>query len=122
MADTAPKVAEKERREAPESVETKARQLADRIRKSKHFIAFTGAGISTSAGQSMSEMMLWWDEILQTSSNERAIQEYRTSEVLRARGRSELKGDNGSGRRRVHCKLSRRPLIWLWLSCRTAGC
>ncbi|KAI8167532.1 NAD-dependent protein deacetylase SRT1 [Colletotrichum sp. SAR 10_65] len=50
MADTAPKVAEKERREAPESVETKARLLAERIRKSKHFIAFTGAGISTSAG------------------------------------------------------------------------
>ncbi|KAL8951476.1 MAG: hypothetical protein Q9222_002553 [Ikaeria aurantiellina] len=50
MANTAPKVAEKERRESMDVVEKKAQLLVDKIKKSKHFIAFTGAGISTSAG------------------------------------------------------------------------
>ncbi|GKT89308.1 transcriptional Sir2 family protein [Colletotrichum tofieldiae] len=52
MANTAPKVAEKERRESPSVVDEKAQDLVDQIKKSKHFIVFTGAGISTSAGQS----------------------------------------------------------------------
>ncbi|PMD38601.1 DHS-like NAD/FAD-binding domain-containing protein [Hyaloscypha variabilis F] len=50
MADSAPKVAEEERIEAPEVVDQKAQRLANQIRDSKHFIAFTGAGVSTSAG------------------------------------------------------------------------
>ncbi|KAK3375536.1 NAD-dependent deacetylase sirtuin-7 [Lasiosphaeria ovina] len=49
MANTAPIIAEEERHEG-DTVEEKAEILADRIRNSKHFIVFTGAGISTSAG------------------------------------------------------------------------
>jgi len=51
MADSAPKIAEEEKHESPDIVDQKAQKLADQIRKSKHFIAFTGAGVSTSAGQ-----------------------------------------------------------------------
>ena len=40
----------RERVESDERVEAKARTLANQIRKSEHFIVFTGAGISTSAG------------------------------------------------------------------------
>ncbi|KAL1845387.1 hypothetical protein Daus18300_014552 [Diaporthe australafricana] len=50
MANTAPKVAGKEREEAPAAVDRKAQVLADHIRKSKHLVTFTGAGVSTSAG------------------------------------------------------------------------
>ncbi|KAE8443604.1 hypothetical protein EG329_001537 [Mollisiaceae sp. DMI_Dod_QoI] len=50
MADSAPKIAEEERHEAPDAVDRKAQTLADQIRKSNHLIAFTGAGVSTSAG------------------------------------------------------------------------
>lgn len=50
MADTAPKIPEEEHQESPDAVDRKAADLADRIRRSKHFIVFTGAGVSTSAG------------------------------------------------------------------------
>ncbi|KAK4125858.1 DHS-like NAD/FAD-binding domain-containing protein [Parathielavia appendiculata] len=50
MAWTADKVPLPELVEAPEDIGQKARQLAGMIRKSEHFIVFTGAGISTSAG------------------------------------------------------------------------
>ncbi|KAK2042813.1 NAD-dependent deacetylase sirtuin-7 [Colletotrichum somersetense] len=50
MANTAPKVAEQERRESASIVDGKAQDLVDQIKRSKHFIVFTGAGISTSAG------------------------------------------------------------------------
>ncbi|KAI1136901.1 DHS-like NAD/FAD-binding domain-containing protein [Hypoxylon sp. FL0543] len=50
MANTAPKVPAEERQEPPEVIDKKAEVLANRIRKSKHLIVFTGAGISTSAG------------------------------------------------------------------------
>jgi hypothetical protein len=52
MADTAHKT-DKEKQEffdPTDVLEEKAKKLADLIKKSKHFIAFTGAGISTSAG------------------------------------------------------------------------
>ncbi|KAI5923012.1 NAD-dependent deacetylase sirtuin-7 [Camillea tinctor] len=50
MANTAPKIAEEERQEAPNVIDRKAEALVTKIRKSAHFIAFTGAGVSTSAG------------------------------------------------------------------------
>ncbi|KAI1073648.1 NAD-dependent deacetylase sirtuin-7 [Whalleya microplaca] len=50
MANTAPKVAEEERHESPEAVNRKAEALVKQIKKCKHLIAFTGAGVSTSAG------------------------------------------------------------------------
>ncbi|CEJ60029.1 hypothetical protein PMG11_08623 [Penicillium brasilianum] len=50
MADTAPKVAAEDRRESLAAVDRKAEALAKQIKRSKHVIVFTGAGISTSAG------------------------------------------------------------------------
>ncbi|KAJ5329640.1 hypothetical protein N7452_010030 [Penicillium brevicompactum] len=50
MANNAPKVAAKERREPMAAVDKKAAILVSQIKSSRHFIAFTGAGVSTSAG------------------------------------------------------------------------
>ncbi|KEY71256.1 hypothetical protein S7711_02362 [Stachybotrys chartarum IBT 7711] len=50
MAWTASAVADQEFRESLPTVEQSAEALASQIRRSTHFIAFTGAGISTSAG------------------------------------------------------------------------
>ncbi|KAI1260679.1 NAD-dependent deacetylase sirtuin-7 [Xylariaceae sp. FL1019] len=50
MADTAPKVAEPERQESSNVIDRKAETIARLIRESRHFIVFTGAGVSTSAG------------------------------------------------------------------------
>jgi len=52
MAGTAHKSEEEmmEHYDSPEVLESKIQQLADLIRKSNHMVAFTGAGISTSAG------------------------------------------------------------------------
>ncbi|KAK4155840.1 DHS-like NAD/FAD-binding domain-containing protein [Chaetomidium leptoderma] len=50
MAWTAHKVPLPELVEASNDLDEKARELANLIRTSKHFIVFTGAGISTSAG------------------------------------------------------------------------
>ncbi|KAI0164133.1 NAD-dependent deacetylase sirtuin-7 [Xylariaceae sp. FL1272] len=50
MADTAPKVAERERQESPNAVDSKAETIARLMKESRHFIVFTGAGVSTSAG------------------------------------------------------------------------
>ncbi len=50
MAWTADKNPLPELVEEPDVLDLKARQLANLIRQSKHFIVFTGAGISTSAG------------------------------------------------------------------------
>ncbi|KAL9624125.1 MAG: hypothetical protein Q9160_001647 [Pyrenula sp. 1 TL-2023] len=50
MAWTAPKIPLTEHREESDVVDRKAQSLVNMIRKSKHFIAFTGAGVSTSAG------------------------------------------------------------------------
>lgn len=53
MADIAPAKAAKERREPDKAVDQKADALAALISNSKHFIAFTGAGVSTSAGNTL---------------------------------------------------------------------
>ena len=50
MASSAPKIAEVERRDAADVIDQQAAALVELIRKSKHFIVFTGAGVSTSAG------------------------------------------------------------------------
>lgn len=47
----------KERREPVATVDKKAAALVEQIKKSKHFIAFTGAGISTSAGEQNTIML-----------------------------------------------------------------
>ncbi|KAI0814186.1 NAD-dependent deacetylase sirtuin-7 [Xylaria sp. FL0064] len=49
MASSAPRVAEAEREESARALDTKADTLVELIRKSKHFIVCTGAGVSTSA-------------------------------------------------------------------------
>lgn len=53
---TAPAIADPEKYDTVDVVERKAQDLADQIKKSKHFIAFTGAGVSTSAGKSFTEI------------------------------------------------------------------
>ncbi|KAK4667725.1 uncharacterized protein QC764_001430 [Podospora pseudoanserina] len=50
MANSAPTVAEAERFETDQAISLKAKDIANLIKHSKHFIVFTGAGISTSAG------------------------------------------------------------------------
>ncbi|KAM0316322.1 hypothetical protein ACHAPQ_011357 [Fusarium lateritium] len=50
MASSAPKVAQPERRDTPEIIDQQADELVALIKKSKHLIVFTGAGVSTSAG------------------------------------------------------------------------
>lgn len=50
MAWTAHKVPLPELADAPEELDRKARLLAELVRERKHFIVFTGAGVSTSAG------------------------------------------------------------------------
>lgn len=51
MAFSAPKVPLVERRDPLAKVEQQAAVLVEHIRESKHFMVFTGAGISTSAGE-----------------------------------------------------------------------
>lgn len=63
MGSRAPKVAAKEIQEPPDAVDRKAETLADQIRNSKHFIVFTGAGISTSAGKFDYSDLGRWTEI-----------------------------------------------------------
>ncbi|TVY82120.1 NAD-dependent protein deacetylase SRT1 [Lachnellula suecica] len=46
----APTIGEEERYDVLAEVDKKAQTLVEQIKKSKHFIAFTGAGVSTSAG------------------------------------------------------------------------
>ena len=61
MATSATKIAEEERIEAVAAIDKKAEIFATLIRGSKHFIAFTGAGISTSAGKSSPTLpILFW--------------------------------------------------------------
>ncbi|RDW75362.1 hypothetical protein BP6252_06504 [Coleophoma cylindrospora] len=50
MTSSIPEIGEAENYDPLDAVDRKARTLVNQIQKSKHFIAFTGAGISTSAG------------------------------------------------------------------------
>ncbi|KAG5744291.1 hypothetical protein H9Q69_013123 [Fusarium xylarioides] len=52
MASSAPKVAPPERRDPLDVIDKQAEEIVALIKKSKHFIVFTGAGVSTSAGKS----------------------------------------------------------------------
>ncbi|KAK0710829.1 hypothetical protein B0H67DRAFT_646257 [Lasiosphaeris hirsuta] len=49
MASTAPKTAADERYDGLDELDRKAQLLANHMKKSKHFVVFTGAGVSTSA-------------------------------------------------------------------------
>lgn len=66
MADTAIKSEEekKEYFDTPEELERKCDLLAQWIRSSEHFVAFTGAGISTSAG--IPDFRSGFDTVLET--------------------------------------------------------
>lgn len=52
MADTAIKTEEEKREyfDTPQELDKKITELAELIKKSKHFVSFTGAGLSTAAG------------------------------------------------------------------------
>jgi hypothetical protein len=113
MASSAPKIAEEERHEAAEAVDRKAQALVNQITKSKHFIAFTGAGISTSAGKFHQSYIL-----IQSTEH---VQVFLTFAARKAPGRSELKEESALKRLSTRCKLFRRLLIWHLLSCRTGG-
>jgi len=66
MADTAIK-SEEEKKEyfySPEELDTKCDLLAQWIKSSEHFVAFTGAGISTAAG--IPDFRSGYDTVLET--------------------------------------------------------
>lgn len=58
MASSAPKVAPPERRDPLDVIDKQADEIVALIKKSKHFIVFTGAGVSTSAGKSIDRSFL----------------------------------------------------------------
>lgn len=66
MADTAIKSEEekKEYFDSPEELEEKCEKLALWIKSAEHFVAFTGAGISTSAG--IPDFRSGFDTVLET--------------------------------------------------------
>jgi NAD-dependent SIR2 family protein deacetylase len=66
MADTAIKTEEekKEYFDTPEELDRKCDLLAQWIRSSDHFVAFTGAGISTAAG--IPDFRSGYDTVLET--------------------------------------------------------
>jgi hypothetical protein len=66
MADTAIKSEEekKEYFDSPEELDTKCDLLAQWIKSSEHFVAFTGAGISTAAG--IPDFRSGYDTVLET--------------------------------------------------------
>ena len=66
MADTAIKSEEekKEYFDTPEELDRKCDLLAQWIRSSEHFVAFTGAGISTAAG--IPDFRSGYDTVLET--------------------------------------------------------
>ena len=88
MADTVPRVAQKEIRESLDAVDRKAQTLATQIKKSKHFIAFTGAGVSTSAGNLVYNSLVASGQL--THKFDIGIPDFRGPEgawTLRAQGR-----------------------------------
>jgi hypothetical protein len=66
MADTAIKSEEekKEYFDSPEELDAKCDLLAQWIKSSEHFVAFTGAGISTAAG--IPDFRSGYDTVLET--------------------------------------------------------
>ncbi|KAF5576801.1 NAD-dependent deacetylase sirtuin-6 [Fusarium pseudoanthophilum] len=58
MASSAPKVAPPERRDPLDVIDKQADEIVVLIKKSKHFIVFTGAGVSTSAGKLIDRFLL----------------------------------------------------------------
>lgn len=91
---------EQEYHESVHSVDEKALQLADLIKQSKHFIVFTGAGISTSAGKS-----LFLQKDADTSSNNQ-YQEFPTFAALMAHGHSRRRGETELARRLIPFRRS----------------
>jgi hypothetical protein len=118
MADYAPKTPEVEHHDEPEVVDQKAKALVDLIIKSKHFIAFTGAGISTSAGQLQLPEQCSHDP---PSNRAYAWQAYPTFAAPRATGRSWPRDDSVQARPSARFRRSRRRRTWRSWSCRIEG-
>lgn len=111
MADSAPKVAAKERREAASAIDKKAATLVKQINESKHFIAFTGAGISTSAGMSLACK-------LNPQNSHLGPQESLIFGAPMATGRAGPKAGRVPSTP-TRSRPSPRRRIWPWWSCKT---
>lgn len=80
MANNAAKLAEKEACEPPVTVDKKSETLAAQIKKTKHLTVLTGAGVSTSTGESRSL------ELPKECFHNAKMQESPTSKVQRVIG------------------------------------
>lgn len=108
MASSAPTVALTEHQEDLGVVDQKATVLANLIQECQHFIAVTGAGISTAAGQPP----IPHDEQLRGRTIN-ILQGYLTFVALKARGLSWRRDASAPQRLLTLFELCRHPRTWL---------
>jgi len=92
MADTARKAADtKEFFDPPDVLAAKIKYLAELVKKSKHFVAFTGAGISTAAG--IADFRSGINTVLDTGAGkwakEAAVKEGLEKEIKKAKKKTD---------------------------------